>query len=58
MVEVFVPGVQRKIVLQDQRRQPHIVRGNWRTLLPELAEYGGVVVSGLVVGKKDANTVL
>ncbi len=57
MIEVFVSRVQRKIVLQDQRRQPHIVRRNRRALLPELAEHGGVVVSRLVIGEKDADTV-
>ena len=58
MIEVFVSRVQRKIVLQDQRGQPHIVRRNWRALLPELAEHGGIVVSRLIVGKKDAHAVL
>ena len=54
---MFVSRVKRKIMLQDQRRQPHIVRRNWRALLPELAENGGIVVSGLVVGKENADAV-
>ena len=57
MIEVLVSCVQRQIVLQDQRGQPHIVRRNRRALLPELAEHAGVVVRGLVVGKKDADAV-
>ena len=57
MIEVLVSCVQRQIVLQDQRGQPHIVRRNRRALLPELAEHGGVVVSGLVVGKENADAV-
>ncbi len=54
---MLVSRVQRQVVLQDQRGQPHIVRRNRRALLPELSEDGGVVVSGLVVGKEDADAV-
>jgi hypothetical protein len=57
MIEVLVSRVQRQVVLQNQRGQPHVVRRNRRALLPELAEHGGVVVSGLVVGKEDADAV-
>ena len=58
MIEVLVSGVQSKIVLQDQSRKPHVVRGDWCALLPELAEHGRVVMSGLVVREKGAHAIL
>ena len=54
---MLVPGVQSKIVLQDQSRKPHVVRGNWRALLSELAEHRRIVMSGLVVREKGAHAV-
>ena len=55
---MLVSRVQRKIVLQDERRQPHVVRRNRRALFPELAEEGGVLVGRLVVGEEHEYAVL
>ena len=54
---MFVSRMQGQIVLQDERRQPHVIRGNRRTLLPELAKDGCVVVSRLIVCKEDTHAV-
>jgi len=58
MVEVLVSGMQRQVVLQDDGRDPHIVRRNWCPLTLKLSIDGGVVVGGLVVRKSDVHTVL
>ena len=58
VIEVLVPGVQSKIVLQDQSREPHVVCGNWCALLSELAEHGRIVMSGLVVREEGADAIL
>ena len=51
VIEVPVSRVKRQTMLQHQRGQPYIVGRNRRSLRPELTEHGGVVMSGLVVGK-------
>ena len=53
--EVFIPRVQRKIVLQNKGRQPHVVGRNRGALFPELAENGCVVVRRLVVSEEHAH---
>ena len=57
VIEVLVSCVQGKVVLQDESRQPHIVRRNRCALFPELAEHGSVVVSRLVVGKEHTHAI-
>ena len=44
VIEVLVSRVQGQIVLQDQSRQPHVVRRNRRALFPELAKQKRVMV--------------
>ena len=38
MIEMFVPRVQREIVLKDQGSEPHIIGWNRCALFAELAE--------------------
>ncbi len=54
---MLVSRVLGKVVLQYKSRQPHIVRRNRCPLFSELTEHGSVVVSRLVVGKKDRHAV-
>src|SRR5450759_723471 len=58
VIEVLVSSVQRQIVLQHQRRQPHVVGRNRRALFAELAEQRRVMMRRLVVGKEHAHAVL
>jgi hypothetical protein len=46
VLEVAVAVVQPQAVLQHERRDPEVVRRNRRSLDPELAAGGGVVVRG------------
>jgi len=55
LIEVLVSCVQRQIVLQYKRRQPHVVGGNRGALFPELAENRRVMMGRLVVGEKHAH---
>jgi hypothetical protein len=50
--------MQGKIVLQDERRQPHVVRRNRCALFPELAKDQRVVVGRLVVREEHADALL
>ena len=56
MIEVLVPSMQNKIVLQDQRSQPDVVCRNGGSLLSELTEHRGVVMGRLVIGEEDFDT--
>ena len=56
IVEVTVAGEKSEIVLQDKRRDPHVVGGNGRTLRPQLAVDECVLLGGLIVCVEDSNT--
>ena len=56
VIEVLVSCMQGKIVLQDKRRQPHVVRWNRGALFPELAEERCVMVGRLVVGEEHVHS--
>jgi hypothetical protein len=56
VVEVPVAGVQHEVVLQSQRRQPHVVGRNGGALPAKLLEHRGIVVGRLVVGEDDSDT--
>ncbi len=58
MVEVPIAVVQDEIVLEHERCDPQVVRGDGRALAPELAKGPRVVVRGLVVGVEDLDAVL
>jgi hypothetical protein len=58
MIEVLVASVQRQVVLQNKRCEPHVVRRNRRALLPELMKHRGVMVGRLIVGTQDVHTIL
>src|SRR5204862_4970044 len=58
VIEVPVSRVQGDVVLQDESRQPHIVRRNRCPLLTELTEDRRIVVSGLVVGEEHVYAIL
>ena len=53
-----VSRVEREIVLQNQRRQPDVVRWDGRALLAQLTVDRRVVMRRLVVGEKHTDTVL
>lgn len=55
VIEVLVSRMQRQIVLQHQRRQPHVVGGNRGALFPELTKKSRVVMGRLVVGEEHAH---
>src|SRR5262245_26738467 len=58
MVEMAIARAERQIVLQDERRDPEIVRGDGGTLSAKLRERRGVVVGGLLVCEQDLDVVL
>lgn len=58
VIEVLVSRVEGKVVLQYQRRQPHVVRWNRRALFAKLPEHGRVMMRRLVVSEEDADAVL
>ena len=53
MFEVFVARMQHQRVLQDERRQPHVVRRNRSALLSQLPEDRRIVVRRLIVCEED-----
>ena len=55
---MLVSGVQSKVVLQDQSREPDVVCGNWCALLSELAVHRRIVMSRLVVSEERADAIL
>lgn len=57
VIEMPVSGMQGKVVLQHESREPHIVCRNRRALLPELTKDGCIVVSRLVVGEEHADAI-
>ena len=57
MIEVPIARVQCEIVLQHERRQPHVVRRYWRSLLAELTIDGRVVMSRLIVRIQDVDAI-
>ena len=54
---MLVSRVQGQIVLQYERRQPHVVGRNRCALFPELAKERRIVVGRLVVGEEHAHAV-
>jgi hypothetical protein len=58
MIEVLVSGVQSKVVLQNESREPHIVSRNRCTLLSKLAEHGRVMMRCLLVREEGAHGIL
>ena len=56
VVEMTVPREEGKIMLNDERRDPDIVGWNRRGLLAQLLEDARVVMSGLLIGVKCANS--
>ncbi len=57
LVEVPVASAEREIVLQNQCCNPDVIGGDWGPLTAELAIDSSVVMGGLVVGKKDVDTI-
>lgn len=53
-----IPAAQRRVVLEDQGRDPQVVRGDGGALAAELRIHPRVVVSGLVVGEEHLDSVL
>ena len=58
MIEVLVTGMQRQVVLQNKRCEPHVVRRNRCALLPELMKHRGVMVGRLIIGTEEMHAVL
>jgi len=57
-IEVLVTCMQGKVVLQYNSREPHVIRRNRCSLLPELAEDRCVMVGRLIVGEEYSHTFL
>ncbi len=58
MIEVFISGMQDKIVLENESSKPHVIRWNRCPLFSQLPEDRGVVVRCLIVGEDDMHAVL
>src|SRR3954451_11459838 len=58
MIEVTVARTQNQIVLENQRCDPHVIRGNRRSLFSQLPKQCCVMVSRLIVRKENIDTVL
>ena len=58
MIEVFISGMQDKIVLENESSKPHVIRWNRCSLFSQLPEDRGVVVRCLIVGEDDMHAVL
>jgi hypothetical protein len=58
VIEVLVSGVQRKIVLEDQRGQPQVIRGNGRALFSQLAVQQRIVMRCLIIREQHHDAVL
>src|SRR3954464_1185488 len=58
MIEVMVARTQNQIVLENQCRDPHVIRRNRRSLFSQLPKQCRVMVSRLIVGKENFDTVL
>lgn len=48
-----IASVEGEVVLEAERRDPHVIHGDWCPLTAELVEDGGVVDCGLQVGAED-----
>ena len=58
VIKVPVSCVQNKIVLENNRCQPHIVGRDRGSLFSELPEQRAIVMRGLLIGKDDVHTIL
>lgn len=55
MIEVRIPREEMKLVLNDERRDPEIVRRNGSALPAQLLEQPRVVMGGVLVGEEYVN---